>query len=188
MEKYEELLISLRRIIRSIDLHSKKLNKTSGMTGPQLLVLQEVHKEQGITAKRIAENVNLSQGTITTILDKLESRDLVSRIRSETDRRRVSLFLTDKGSQLLEKAPKPMQEDFIEKFKSLANFPNSTLINIDGIRIEFENGWGLLRASNTTPNLVLRFEANNQENLENISNDFREILSKIDSDLAHFQL
>ena len=76
----------------------------------------------------------------------------------------------------------------VEKFKSLANFPNSTLINIDGIRIEFENGWGLLRASNTTPNLVLRFEANNQENLENISNDFREILSKIDSDLAHFQL
>ena len=76
----------------------------------------------------------------------------------------------------------------VEKFKTLANFPNSTLIEIDGIRIEFENGWGLLRASNTTPNLVLRFEANNQENLENISNDFREILSKIDSDLAHFQL
>lgn len=129
MEKYEELLISLRRIIRSIDLHSKKLNKTSGMTGPQLLVLQEVHKEQGITAKRIAENVNLSQGTITTILDKLESRDLVSRIRSETDRRRVSLFLTDKGSQLLEKAPKPMQEDFIEKFKSLDEWEQNLLLS-----------------------------------------------------------
>ncbi|PWK47311.1 MarR family winged helix-turn-helix transcriptional regulator [Pleionea mediterranea] len=129
MEKYEELLISLRRIIRSIDLHSKKLNKTSGMTGPQLLVLQEVYKERGITAKRIAENVNLSQGTITTILDKLESRDLVNRIRSETDRRRVSLFLTEKGSLLLEKAPKPMQEEFIERFKNLDEWEQNLLLS-----------------------------------------------------------
>ena len=99
------------------------------MTGPQLLVLQEVYKERGITAKRIAENVNLSQGTITTILDKLESRDLVNRIRSETDRRRVSLFLTEKGSLLLEKAPKPMQEEFIERFKNLDEWEQNLLLS-----------------------------------------------------------
>ena len=48
-------------------------------------------------------------------------------------------------------------------------------------------GWGLLRASNTTPNLVLRFEANDKENLENIKNKFKEILSEIDSNLSKFR-
>ena len=75
----------------------------------------------------------------------------------------------------------------VEEFKNLANFPDSRAIKIDGIRIEFESGWGLLRASNTTPNLVLRFEANNKENLENIKNKFKEILSGIDSNLSKFR-
>ena len=75
----------------------------------------------------------------------------------------------------------------VEEFKNLANFPDSTAIKIDGIRIEFESGWGLLRASNTTPNLVLRFEANDKENLENIKNKFKEILSEIDSNLSKFR-
>ena len=102
---------------------------------------------------------------------------------------------SNKEQNALIKATKPRKKlkiyldivsNRLKKFKTLANFPNSTLIKIDGIRIEFENGWGLLRASNTTPNLVLRFEADSQEDLEEISNNFREILSKIDSDLAHF--
>ncbi len=121
METYEELLISLRRIIRSIDLHSKDLNKSSGMTGPQLLVLQEIKKDQGITAKALAEKVNLSQGTITTILDRLESRQLLRRVRSETDRRRVALHLTAKGRDMLAKAPKPLQAHFIERFTKLSD-------------------------------------------------------------------
>ncbi|MGY8878905.1 MAG: MarR family winged helix-turn-helix transcriptional regulator, partial [Pseudoalteromonas sp.] len=40
MQKYDELLVSLRKVIRAIDLHSKQLNKTSGLTGPQLLIMQ----------------------------------------------------------------------------------------------------------------------------------------------------
>lgn len=100
MEKYEELLVSLRKIIRSIDLHSKKLNKEAGLTGPQLLVLQEIQRNQGITAKAIANSVNLSQGTITSILDRLESRNTLKRVRSETDRRKISVFLTQQGVEL----------------------------------------------------------------------------------------
>ncbi|HCP97797.1 MAG TPA: MarR family transcriptional regulator, partial [Pseudoalteromonas sp.] len=59
MQKYDELLVSLRKVIRAIDLHSKQLNKTAGLTGPQLLIMQEVSQTDGITASRIAQNVNL---------------------------------------------------------------------------------------------------------------------------------
>lgn len=71
MEKYEELFVSIRRIIRAIDLRSKKLSKEAGITGPQLLVLQELERIKGITAKEVATNINLSQPTVTSILDRL---------------------------------------------------------------------------------------------------------------------
>ncbi len=129
MEKYEELLISLRKIIRAIDLHSKKLNKDSGMTGPQLLVLQEADKIDGVTAKQISESVNLSQGTVTTILDRLESRHLIQRVRSQQDRRRVAIYLTDQGKALLARAPKPLQDYFLERFQSLEDWEQNLLLS-----------------------------------------------------------
>jgi DNA-binding MarR family transcriptional regulator len=132
MEKYEALLISLRKIIRSIDLHSKKLNKESGMTGPQLLILQEVRRNQGITAKQVSESVNLSQGTITTILERLENREMIRRERSKKDKRRVAIFLTEKGEHLLDKAPKPLQDYFIERFQSLEEWEQNMLLSSFG--------------------------------------------------------
>ena len=129
MQKYDELLIALRKVIRAIDLHSKQLNKTSGLTGPQLLIMHEVAQTDGITASRIAQNVNLSPATVTNILDRLESRALVSRVRSELDKRRVSLYLTEQGQALLEKAPQPLQEHFILKFSNLEEWEQTLLLS-----------------------------------------------------------
>ena len=56
MEKYEELFISIRKIIRAIDLRSRKLAKEAGVTGPQLLILQELARVKGITAKDVSSN------------------------------------------------------------------------------------------------------------------------------------
>ncbi|MEM6982889.1 MAG: MarR family transcriptional regulator [Pseudomonadota bacterium] len=130
MQKYDELLVSLRKVIRAIDLHSKQLNKTAGLTGPQLLIMQEeVSQTDGITASRIAQNVNLSPATVTNILDRIESKNLVTRVRSQMDKRRVSLYLTEQGKELLEKAPQPLQEHFIEKFSALAEWEQSLLLS-----------------------------------------------------------
>ncbi|WP_444993921.1 MarR family winged helix-turn-helix transcriptional regulator [Aliikangiella sp. IMCC44359] len=132
MEKYDELLVSIRKIIRSIDLHSKKLNKDSGLTGPQLLVLQAVKRTDGITAKAIADSVNLSQGTITTILDRLATKGAINRVRSETDRRRISIYLTDNGQTLLNDSPKPLQDYFIERFQALETWEQNQLLSSVG--------------------------------------------------------
>ena len=66
------------------------------------------------------------------------------------------------------------------------NFRDGKINDIDGIRVEFEEGWGLLRASNTSPVLVLRFEAQNSESLTDIKEQFKDTLKKIDSSLADF--
>jgi len=74
------------------------------------------------------------------------------------------------------------------KFKIIENFSrNCNLkgkkITIDGLRVNFKNGWGLIRASNTTPKLVLRFEGNSKEDLLNIKKGFLDELSRISPDI-----
>ena len=79
----------------------------------------------------------------------------------------------------------PEEEKFkiIDELKTLINSSGYVLIDIDGIRLESENSWGLIRASNTSPNLVLRFEGKTESDLLEIKNYFKELLSKIEIDL-----
>ena len=76
--------------------------------------------------------------------------------------------------------------EIVEKFIENSHFDDALIIDIDGIRVEFERGWGLLRASNTSPVLVLRFEAETENDLENIKNLFNQNLKSIDPELNFF--
>ena len=129
MKKHQELLISLRKIIRAIDLHSKHLSKTSGLTSPQLLIMLEIDKVAGVNSSQVAKNVNLSAATVTNILDRLESKDFILRIRNTQDKRKIGLYLTEKGSLLLLNAPQPLQENFIDNFAHLARWEQSQLLS-----------------------------------------------------------
>ncbi|NVJ58942.1 MAG: phosphomannomutase/phosphoglucomutase [Gammaproteobacteria bacterium] len=73
--------------------------------------------------------------------------------------------------------------DFVKKLSKLGQFPKGQVITTDGIRVDFDDGWGLVRASNTTPNLVIRFEADSQEGLNRIQELFRDQIMAIDSSL-----
>lgn len=128
MTKDEELLIALRKIIRSIDMRSRELNKQVGLTGPQLLILQKVGKQPGVMVREIAEDITLSAATVTSILDRMESRDLVKRVRSTEDKRRVGVFLTDHGTVSLASAPMPLQEHFREHFSNLEEWEQSQMV------------------------------------------------------------
>ena len=72
--------------------------------------------------------------------------------------------------------------EIVEKFVANCTLEGEK-ISIDGLRINFDNGWGLLRASNTTPMLVMRFEGNTKENLISIKNKFIKELSRICPDI-----
>lgn len=72
---------------------------------------------------------------------------------------------------------------FMEKFKQQAKFADATITTIDGLRADFKKGWGLIRPSNTSPYLILRFEANTQTDLQHIQALFRQQLLMLDNTL-----
>lgn len=73
---------------------------------------------------------------------------------------------------------------FMQAFVDSADFGDAKITTIDGLRADFENGWGLVRASNTTPSLVIRFEADTQSALEDIQDKFRSAMLGVQSDLS----
>lgn len=75
------------------------------------------------------------------------------------------------------------QYSFMKDFSENAQFPDATITDIDGIRADYPYGWGLLRASNTTPSLVARFEADSESQLLNIKKEFKQQILKIDSEI-----
>ena len=116
---WHEVLVELRRIIRATDLQSKRMVKACGLTIPQVMVLRAIADLGDVTVRRVAAHVSLSQATVTTILNRLESRDLVTRVRSETDKRVVNARLTESGNAVLASAPTLLHEKFIERFDGL---------------------------------------------------------------------
>lgn len=125
----DDVLSAVRRIIQLIDLHSKHLVKKFGLTGPQLIILQEIARTGEISASEIAKAISLSQATVTGILDRLEKRELVLRRRSHHDRRRVILKITPSGSSLLQAAPPPMQERFTYRFVRLQKWEQYMILS-----------------------------------------------------------
>ena len=75
------------------------------------------------------------------------------------------------------------QHEFMNKFASSVKLPDAKISTIDGIRADYKNGWGLVRASNTTPSLVIRFEADDETIIESIKNDFRQQMTTADANI-----
>jgi phosphomannomutase/phosphoglucomutase len=73
---------------------------------------------------------------------------------------------------------------FMKKFLEAARFPDARVTTIDGLRADYDDGFGLVRASNTTPSLILRFEGDDRASLERIQGEFRRALRDVQSDLS----
>jgi len=116
----EDILVALRRITRAIDLHSRYLANTFGLTGPQLVCLRILGRYDQLTPTELAKHVSLSQATVTGIVDRLATRQLLVRERSTTDRRHVTVTITDAGRALLTDAPSALQEKFARRLKQLS--------------------------------------------------------------------
>jgi DNA-binding MarR family transcriptional regulator len=129
MARHDEVLIALRQIIRATDLYSRKLSKVAGLTAPQLLILQAIDRRGEMTMGDIANEVSVSQATVTTILDRLDKRALIERKRGERDKRRVYASLTDAGRDIMERAPTPLQEEFMGRFSQLEDWEQSLILS-----------------------------------------------------------
>lgn len=128
LSSLKEVLISLRRVIRATDLHSKHLAKSTGLTAPQMLILQTLRDHDQVSNSELAHEISLSQATVTSIMDRLEKRNLVIRERSTQDKRKVLARLTDEGARMLKDAPLPLQEQFASQFNNLKDWEQSLLV------------------------------------------------------------
>lgn len=123
----EEVLVAMRRLMRAVDLHSKRLMHSHGLTGPQLLVLNAL-AGGGCTVGQLARKIRLSQATTAEILARLQKRGLVVRARSESDRRCVLNALSPDGERKLQEAPPLLQEAFTARFAGLPAWEQHQLL------------------------------------------------------------
>lgn len=117
----DEILKALRRILRRVTLHSRQLLKDTGLTLPQVLCLRAVadSADGHATQVELSRMLQLSQPTVTGILDRLERADLVKRERSTTDRRKIGISLTAQGRVRVADLPTPLQEEFLARLGEL---------------------------------------------------------------------
>lgn len=127
MSQIDDVLIALRRVIRATDLYSRQLVKTSGLTAPQLLVMQTIRDKQRTTSSDLAHDVSVSQATVTIILDRLEKKQFIQRERSKQDKRKINVSLTDTGLEAIKESPQPLQESFVQQFQNLQDWEKTQL-------------------------------------------------------------
>lgn len=121
------ILQSVRRIIRGLDIYSRKLAAEYGITGPQLACVRTVVQHGQLTQLELSEKVHLSASTIVGILDRLEQKQLVRRERDTRDRRRINVSATDQGRALVARAPSPLDEALPKALEGLGELEKATI-------------------------------------------------------------
>ena len=115
----DSIIISIRKILRSVNLESKRIQKEHGLSIPQLLVLTYLNNQPEFKAthKEVTKYLNLNSSTITGIISRLEKKDYIIRKVNPDDRRVSYIALTALGQKLLQSTPKLMHERLAHKLK-----------------------------------------------------------------------
>jgi len=114
-----QIIMRIRQIIQQMSKYSKYILENYKITVPQLICLHEVYQHGPISIGVLTKIVFLNNSTVTGIVDRLETREFVKRVRISKDRRQVHLEITEQGVNFIKKAPKPLQDQFIERLNTL---------------------------------------------------------------------
>jgi DNA-binding MarR family transcriptional regulator len=124
----DQIVSALRRIVRAIDLQSRRMLEQCGLTGPQIVVLREADRLDGASISALARAASLGQPTVSGILDRLEAQGLVRRKRSTQDRRSVFVTVTAKGARVLASAPSLLQDRFRSELSRLEEWERTQIL------------------------------------------------------------
>jgi len=139
------VLRALRRITRSIALHSRQLAACSNITAPQLICLRAVVKNGPLTATAISREIHVSASTVVGILDRLEDKGLIRRERGREDRRIVFVSATEAGATLARDTPSPLQKKLADALNELPELEQAT------ITLSLERIVDLMESGGVTP-------------------------------------
>lgn len=116
-----EVLDNLRRIFQAIHEYSKLAEKATGLTGPQLWAVKLLAGGAPVRVSDLARQMYLRPPTVVGILDRLETKGLVTRTHSMKDRRAVDLSLTGAGLELAAQAPEVVQHMLLHGLDELTD-------------------------------------------------------------------
>jgi len=129
MDKSQDALVLLRQIIRATDMQDKEISRCSGLTLPQLMIMQTLRLSAPISTGELAKEISLTQATVTSILDRLEKKELISRERGKEDKRKVWINLTVAGGELMKGAPTTQQDLFTRRFDDMQTWEQSMVVS-----------------------------------------------------------
>ncbi len=141
-EKYtKEIIYSIRRLMQAGELYTKELNKIYNISSAQLNCLLTLHENGSLPQSQIAKSMMVYSSTITGIIDRLEQKGLVRRMRISTDRRVITVDLTKNGKVLAENAPPPIQHKLFDGLgklseKEIKNIADSLLKLTDMLDVQ----------------------------------------------------
>lgn len=115
-----QIIDSLRRILRAIDIYSVWLRRKYGINASQLSCLQELAESGPLSIGQLSKKVFLSASTLTGVVDKLEEKGLLMRVRNLPDRRVILIQLTESGRETVRIAPKTVQMKLFAGLSSLS--------------------------------------------------------------------
>ncbi len=116
-----EVLIKIRKIVRSVDIESKKIQKEYGVSIPQVLCLNFLHESPNFqsTQDEIRKFLNLNASTVSGIINRLEKKGLLARLPKSGDKRLVKIALTSAGDKLLNTIPSLLHEQLSKNLQKL---------------------------------------------------------------------
>ena len=125
-----EILIKIRKIVRSINLESKKKKKEYGVSIPQILCLDYLNRSENYqsTQKELRDYLNLNSSTVSGIINRLERKGYIARLPKRADKRTTHIVMTSKGSELLKRTPHLLHEKLSRK---LENIPDNDTTGIN---------------------------------------------------------
>ena len=132
-DRVRDIIYQIRRLIQANDLHTKELNRRYQVSSPQLNCLMALYEHGPLPPSQIARFIVLKSSTVTGIIDRLEQKGFVKRVRRSSDRRVITVELTEAGTILAEKAPPPLHQKIIEGLGRLSQEEIKKIV--DGLRM-----------------------------------------------------
>ena len=115
-----EIVWLIRRLVQAQDLYSKALDKAYNVSSCQLACLQSLEEKGPMPPSQIARHVLVNSSTLTGVIDRLERKNLVQRTRESSDRRVITIALTEAGRRLAETAPPPVEKKIVDGLKKMS--------------------------------------------------------------------
>ena len=119
-KRTNDIIYSIRRLIQAGELYTKELNKIYNVSAAQLNCLLALHENGSLSPSQIAKLILVNSSTVTGIIDRLEYKGLVKRLRVSQDRRVITIELTKNGELLAENAPPPIQQRLMDGLNKLS--------------------------------------------------------------------